>query len=79
MGFTGDEGGNTVSVRWFRRRTNLHHVTLDFFFHFSSNIHCDNDWMMLKMGMGGDDDRMKITVLMMMMMMMMIIEGIWWY
>uniref|UniRef100_A0A1D1Y456 Aspergillus nuclease S1 n=2 Tax=Anthurium amnicola TaxID=1678845 RepID=A0A1D1Y456_9ARAE len=26
VGFTGDEGGNTIIVRWFRRKTNLHHV-----------------------------------------------------
>lgn len=26
VGFTGDEGGNTIKVRWFRRKTNLHHV-----------------------------------------------------
>ncbi|KAJ0082834.1 hypothetical protein Patl1_10855 [Pistacia atlantica] len=26
VGFTGDEGGNTITVRWFRRKTNLHHV-----------------------------------------------------
>ncbi|XP_044496226.1 endonuclease 4-like [Mangifera indica] len=26
VGFTGDQGGNTVTVRWFHRKTNLHHV-----------------------------------------------------
>ncbi|GAV59490.1 LOW QUALITY PROTEIN: S1-P1_nuclease domain-containing protein [Cephalotus follicularis] len=26
VGFTGDYGGNTIIVRWFRRKTNLHHV-----------------------------------------------------
>ncbi|KAK6932499.1 S1/P1 nuclease [Dillenia turbinata] len=26
VGFTGDAGGNTVVVRWYRRKTNLHHV-----------------------------------------------------
>ncbi|KAL0305804.1 UNVERIFIED_CONTAM: Endonuclease 1 [Sesamum radiatum] len=26
VGFTGDEGGNTIVVRWYRRKTNLHHV-----------------------------------------------------
>ncbi|GAB4831282.1 Endonuclease 4 [Ancistrocladus abbreviatus] len=26
VGFTGDEGGNTIEVRWYRRKTNLHHV-----------------------------------------------------
>ncbi|CAA6668799.1 unnamed protein product [Spirodela intermedia] len=26
VGFAGDEGGNTIIVRWFRRKTNLHHV-----------------------------------------------------
>uniref|UniRef100_A0A5B7B4Q8 Aspergillus nuclease S1 n=2 Tax=Davidia involucrata TaxID=16924 RepID=A0A5B7B4Q8_DAVIN len=26
VGFTGDEGGNTITVRWYRRKTNLHHV-----------------------------------------------------
>ncbi|XP_077243269.1 endonuclease 4-like isoform X2 [Tasmannia lanceolata] len=26
VGFTGDEGGNTIVIRWFRRKTNLHHV-----------------------------------------------------
>ncbi|KAJ4703397.1 Endonuclease [Melia azedarach] len=25
-GFAGDEGGNTIIVRWFRRKTNLHHI-----------------------------------------------------
>ncbi|CAK9176806.1 unnamed protein product [Ilex paraguariensis] len=25
-GFLGDEGGNTITVRWYRRKTNLHHV-----------------------------------------------------
>ncbi|KAK6124414.1 hypothetical protein DH2020_041834 [Rehmannia glutinosa] len=26
VGFTGDEGGNTIIIRWYRRKTNLHHV-----------------------------------------------------
>ncbi|MQM14090.1 hypothetical protein Taro_047019 [Colocasia esculenta] len=26
VGFTGDAGGNTIIVRWFRRKSNLHHV-----------------------------------------------------
>ncbi|KAL0873650.1 hypothetical protein Bca101_023355 [Brassica carinata] len=26
VGFLGDEGGNTIIVRWYRRKTNLHHV-----------------------------------------------------
>ncbi|KAL8032684.1 hypothetical protein ABFX02_13G112300 [Erythranthe guttata] len=26
VGFTGDGGGNTIIVRWYRRKTNLHHV-----------------------------------------------------
>ncbi|XP_068639619.1 endonuclease 4-like [Aristolochia californica] len=26
VGFIGDEGGNTIIVRWYRRKTNLHHV-----------------------------------------------------
>ncbi|XP_010538422.1 PREDICTED: endonuclease 4-like isoform X2 [Tarenaya hassleriana] len=26
VGFLGDLGGNTVTVRWYRRKTNLHHV-----------------------------------------------------
>lgn len=26
VGFIGDEGGNTVTVRWYRRKSNLHHV-----------------------------------------------------
>ncbi|XP_019234900.1 PREDICTED: endonuclease 4-like isoform X2 [Nicotiana attenuata] len=26
VGFTGDVGGNTIVVRWYRRKTNLHHV-----------------------------------------------------
>ncbi|MBA0627733.1 hypothetical protein Godav_022543 [Gossypium davidsonii] len=26
VGFTTDEGGNTISVRWFRHKSNLHHV-----------------------------------------------------
>ncbi|KAK4491680.1 hypothetical protein RD792_002446 [Penstemon davidsonii] len=27
VGFTGDEGGNTINVRWYRRKSNLHHVS----------------------------------------------------
>ncbi|GER27183.1 endonuclease [Striga asiatica] len=26
VGFIGDEGGNTITIRWFKRKTNLHHV-----------------------------------------------------
>ncbi|VFQ86025.1 unnamed protein product [Cuscuta campestris] len=26
VGFIGDEGGNTITVRWYRRKTNLHHM-----------------------------------------------------
>ncbi|KAA0056948.1 hypothetical protein IC582_029416 [Cucumis melo] len=26
VGFASDEGGNTIEVRWFRRKSNLHHV-----------------------------------------------------
>lgn len=26
VGFIGDEGGNTIIVRWYRRKTNLHHI-----------------------------------------------------
>eukprot|EP00253_Pinus_taeda_P000084 PITA_00084 len=26
VGFTGDEGGNTIIVHWYRRKANLHHV-----------------------------------------------------
>lgn len=26
VGFTGDEGGNTITVHWYRRKANLHHV-----------------------------------------------------
>ncbi|KAK1378854.1 hypothetical protein POM88_025598 [Heracleum sosnowskyi] len=26
VGFLGDGGGNTITVRWYRRKTNLHHV-----------------------------------------------------
>ncbi|CAI9771687.1 unnamed protein product [Fraxinus pennsylvanica] len=26
VGFIGDEGGNTIKVRWYTRKTNLHHV-----------------------------------------------------
>ncbi|XP_020521113.1 endonuclease 4-like isoform X5 [Amborella trichopoda] len=26
VGFTGDEGGNTIIVRWFKRKSNLHHI-----------------------------------------------------
>ncbi|XP_009411988.2 endonuclease 4 isoform X3 [Musa acuminata AAA Group] len=26
VGFTGDAGGNTITVCWYRRKTNLHHV-----------------------------------------------------
>jgi len=27
VGFTGDLGGNSITVRWYRRKTNLHHVS----------------------------------------------------
>jgi hypothetical protein len=27
VGFTSDEGGNTINLRWFRRKSNLHHVS----------------------------------------------------
>lgn len=26
VGFTSDEGGNTIELRWFRHKSNLHHV-----------------------------------------------------
>lgn len=26
VGFTSDEGGNTIDLRWFRHKSNLHHV-----------------------------------------------------
>ncbi|XP_042498375.1 endonuclease 4-like [Macadamia integrifolia] len=26
VGFTGDEGGNTIMVHWYRRKANLHHI-----------------------------------------------------
>jgi S1/P1 Nuclease len=26
VGFEADEGGNTIVVHWYRRKTNLHHV-----------------------------------------------------
>lgn len=26
VGFADDEGGNTVIIHWYRRKTNLHHV-----------------------------------------------------
>lgn len=28
VGFTSDAGGNTILVRWYRRKANLHHVRL---------------------------------------------------
>ncbi|MBA0598932.1 hypothetical protein Gorai_005174, partial [Gossypium raimondii] len=28
VGFTTDEGGNTIAVRWFRHKSNLHHVSV---------------------------------------------------
>lgn len=28
VGFTTDEGGNTIDLRWFRHKSNLHHVSL---------------------------------------------------
>lgn len=28
VGFTGDLGGNSITVRWYRRKTNLHHVSV---------------------------------------------------
>ena len=30
VGFTGDLGGNTIIVRWYHRKTNLHHVSHTF-------------------------------------------------
>lgn len=30
VGFTGDLGGNSIIVRWYRRKTNLHHVGCEF-------------------------------------------------
>lgn len=29
VGYIGDEGGNKITVRWYRRKTNLHHVYPD--------------------------------------------------
>ncbi|MQM06462.1 hypothetical protein Taro_039281 [Colocasia esculenta] len=26
VGFAADEGGNTIAIRWYKRKTNLHHV-----------------------------------------------------
>jgi hypothetical protein len=26
VGFTSDQGGNTINLRWFRHKSNLHHV-----------------------------------------------------
>eukprot|EP00249_Psilotum_nudum_P006628 c19943_g1_i3 orf=285-1181(-) len=31
VGYTGDEGGNTILVHWYRRKTNLHHIWDDEF------------------------------------------------
>ncbi|CAI0407297.1 unnamed protein product [Linum tenue] len=28
VGFTSDEGGNTIDLRWFRHKSNLHHVRI---------------------------------------------------
>lgn len=28
VGFTSDEGGNTIDLRWFTHKSNLHHVSL---------------------------------------------------
>lgn len=41
VGFTGDLGGNKIIVRWYRRKTNLHHVSVVAFGIFStfSNFH----------------------------------------
>jgi len=30
VGFTSDEGGNTIDLRWYKHKSNLHHVS--FFF-----------------------------------------------
>lgn len=30
VGFTSDEGGNTIDLRWYRHKSNLHHVRLLF-------------------------------------------------
>jgi hypothetical protein len=27
VGFTSDQGGNSIELRWFRHKSNLHHVT----------------------------------------------------
>jgi hypothetical protein len=28
VGFTTDEGGNTIDLRWYRHKSNLHHVSV---------------------------------------------------
>ena len=29
VGFTSDQGGNSIELRWFRHKSNLHHVIND--------------------------------------------------
>lgn len=32
VGFTSDEGGNTIELRWYRHKSNLHHVSSNFLY-----------------------------------------------
>ncbi|XP_058085242.1 endonuclease 4-like [Magnolia sinica] len=43
VGFLGDEGGNTITVRWYRRKTNLHHVWDTMIIESAMKIFYDND------------------------------------
>jgi hypothetical protein len=39
VAFEEDEGGNTISVRWYKRKENLHHVCPALLFHKTSSAY----------------------------------------
>ncbi|RDX97378.1 Endonuclease 4, partial [Mucuna pruriens] len=43
VGFTGDLGGNSITVRWYRRKTNLHHVWDDMIIQSALKTFYDSD------------------------------------
>eukprot|EP01018_Ginkgo_biloba_P021985 Gb_25885 [translate_table: standard] len=50
VGFTGDEGGNTIIVRWYRRKTNLHHVWDNMIIETAVKDFYDSDLMVMIQG-----------------------------
>lgn len=43
VGFTSDEGGNTINLHWYRRKCNLHHVWDSFIIEKAMKEYYDND------------------------------------